>query len=141
MFDLQEYIKLMNEKDRLETRDKGLSPKEILDFLNYKKVPENYIILFENWNYPDYFHSYRWSYCELALGQQNEKEKTIKEFKKELEKVNWAVYEGWKGWDYKMSWHDAIHLVPEEWNTSNEFLENIKIEDNKVILTIKEVED
>lgn len=119
--DMQKIINDMSARWREEVKENGLSINQLLKKLEW--FNDDAIIKIWEW-YPWYFHSYRWSYCELAL-TVSDKEKTLKEFRKECEEVNWKTFEWWKWGDFTMSWDDVIHIVIEEWFTSDWFLYNV----------------
>jgi len=119
--DFQKIINDMNSEWRENVKWNWFSVNQLLEKL---KVYNDDMII-EIWDkYPWYFHSYRWSYCELAL-TLSDKEKTLGEFRKECMEVDWKTYTWWKWWDYTMSWNDVIHIVEQEWTTSDWYLYDI----------------
>lgn len=135
MFDFQWMINLMNENSKLSKRWEALSPLDILTKLKDSKAK---IVKFWDWTNPWKFLSYRWSYCELSLNTQEE-EKTLQEFIKQLEEIDWKVLEWYKGGDFTMSNKDIIHIA-ERGHTSNNYILDVLENWDTAILVLIEKE-
>jgi len=88
--------------------------------------------------YPGSFHSYRGSYSSLAINSAMESEiTTVEDFIKELEEIDWKVFEWYKWWEFQMSKDNEIYFS--EYGTASwlkftwikEFEQGIVIETRK----------
>lgn len=140
---LQTIINLSNENARLRKRwTKAYSVIQLIQDLmsQYRFKPHDHVE-FSTGRVPGDFMSYRWSYCELAL-DTSDTPKCLGDFLSQLEAVDWTVYHGYKGWDFKMSSKDVIH-VAEYGCCSDDYITGISFResDNTIILNLSQIED
>ena len=79
-------------------------------YINHKEKEEDKIVKYDfGYFKPTFLMSWRGSYCELAIGySEEEKDKTVKEFLKELKEAIGKTYQGYKGGDYVMGKNSPI---------------------------------
>lgn len=106
---LQKMIDLMVENSKLNSA-KEYNLGMLINDLEKCDKPK-YKIRIEGTNvYPNYFHSWRGSYCELALEPTTEPI-TIEELLVQAKEADGKTYTGWKGGEFTMDKFTPIHIA------------------------------
>ncbi len=141
---LQTIINLSNENARLRKRwTKAYSVADLIqcfEWIKWQYSRTDHVEL-STGRVPWDFMSYRGSYCELALNT-SDTPKCLGDFLTQLKAVDWTVYQGYKGWDFKMSSKDVIH-VAEYGCCSDDYITGIRFrqEDSTIIIELSQIED
>jgi hypothetical protein len=105
--DLQKIVNLINETAKITSAKEYNLGKFIGDL---EKLEQEKEIIIEDGVYPDFFDSWRGSYCELALNY-GEKKTCVKDILKKAKEALDYTMTGYKGGDFVMDKNTPIHIA------------------------------
>lgn len=106
---IQKIINEMIEKAKIESGKEYNLGMLIKDLEQYKDDYSKYVE-FEDGTIPTDFMSWRGSYCELALGYTDEKDKVyVNTLYRKAFNANGSMYKGYKGGEFIMDLDTPIH--------------------------------
>ena len=134
--DFQKIMDDFNANNKKSKEWRAMSPNNLIETLEWLKW--DMIVKFSDDTNPYEFQSYRGSYCELALAR-GDPAITVESFIKTLKKVDGAVYEWCKWWDFEMTWDDIIHIA-DYGDCSDTYIKAVELKENQVILVLIELD-
>lgn len=142
---MEEWIKQMNEKQKIESGKEYNLGELIKDLEKYKD--STILVEFDNGKIPTQFSSWRGSYCELALEYEEDRVCYAHDLYREAYNANGSIFVGYKGGNFEMDLNTPIHQAnygecgAKINNEYNEYkIVGIKEENGKVII-ITRIED